>query len=77
MPARDGEQLLYDVDASPKVSAPGAPTVTPTPAPSGEKLPQTGQLWWPVPILFFVGAALVILGWRVGGRGRREGRNEN
>ena len=64
VPARDGEQLLYDVDASPKVSAPGAPTVTPTPAPSGDKLPQTGQLWWPVPVLAVLGLLCVALGWR-------------
>ena len=64
VPARDGDQILYDVDASPKVSAPGAPTVTPTPAPSGDKLPQTGQLWWPVPVLAVLGLLCVALGWR-------------
>lgn len=29
---------------------------------SGTKLPQTGQLWWPVPFLFAVGMALVMMG---------------
>ena len=64
VPARDGDRILYDVDASPKVSAPGAPTVTPTPAPSGEKLPQTGQLWWPVPVLAVLGLLCIAVGWR-------------
>lgn len=27
-----------------------------------EKLPQTGQLWWPVPILLFMGLVLIIFG---------------
>lgn len=34
----------------------------PTTAPGGGKLPQTGQLWWPVPVLFAVGLALIVLG---------------
>lgn len=37
------------------------PTPTPTP-PSGDKLPQTGQFWWPVPVLIIVGIILVVLG---------------
>lgn len=31
--------------------------------PSEEPLPQTGQLWWPVPILAMLGIALFTLGW--------------
>ena len=34
----------------------------PTTTPGGGKLPQTGQLWWPVPVLFAVGLALIVLG---------------
>lgn len=34
------------------------------PAVETEKLPQTGQLWWPVPVLALSGAALVLLGRR-------------
>jgi len=30
--------------------------------PKGGKLPQTGQLWWPVPVLLLAGLVLVILG---------------
>lgn len=31
--------------------------------PGGEKLPQTGQLWWPVPILVLLGIVAFIIGW--------------
>jgi hypothetical protein len=37
---------------------------SPTPTPSG-KLPQTGQLWWPVSILALCGLALVLFGIRI------------
>lgn len=37
------------------------PTV-PTDEPDDPKLPQTGQLWWPVPILALAGLALILLG---------------
>lgn len=30
--------------------------------PSGEKLPQTGALWWPVPVFAMAGAFLTVLG---------------
>lgn len=57
---------LYDVDASPKVELtpePAEPTPTPT-APSDEpKLPQTGQLNWPVPVLAALGLGLCGAGW--------------
>lgn len=39
-------------------------TTTPTtPADKAAKLPQTGQLWWPVPILAIAGIALFSTGW--------------
>jgi LPXTG-motif cell wall-anchored protein len=28
------------------------------------RLPQTGQLWWPIPILAIVGIILIFLGFR-------------
>lgn len=34
----------------------------PTTKPGGGKLPQTGQLWWPVPVLFALGLAMIVLG---------------
>lgn len=30
--------------------------------PKGKKLPQTGQLWWPVPVLLMAGLTLVVIG---------------
>lgn len=33
------------------------------PGSSGGKLPQTGQLWWPVPVLAFAGLVLFAAGW--------------
>ena len=38
------------------------PTPTPTPIPPEKKLPQTGQLWWPVPALLCAGLLCVALG---------------
>lgn len=43
------------------------PTPTPPPSPTPPPtIPQTGQLWWPVPVLLLVGAALIAMGfvWR-------------
>lgn len=41
------------------------PTVSPSPTPTNTPvptLPQTGQLWWPVPVLVWMGLVLIILG---------------
>lgn len=42
------------------------PTPTPTPPPDNPpdkpKLPQTGQLWWPVPMLISLGLLLIVFG---------------
>lgn len=47
--------------------SPGVPTPTPTSAlpnvPGTSELPQTGQLWWPVPVLASLGTALILVGW--------------
>lgn len=32
------------------------------PPPPDEELPETGQLWWPVPLLFILGFAFLYLG---------------
>ena len=42
--------------------------------PSGEKLAQTGQLWWPVPLLAMAGLALFAAGWAMYRRGREHER---
>lgn len=35
-------------------------------------LPQTGMLWWPVPVLAFAGIAVFMLGWRINRRNEDE-----
>lgn len=45
------------------------PIATPTPPPSNPNLPQTGQLWWPVPALVAGGLLMLIIGML---RSRRE-----
>jgi len=54
-----------DVLAKPKNAPETIPpeTTKPTPPPSDEKLPQTGQLNWPVPAMALAGAVLFITGW--------------
>lgn len=56
---QDG-QYQYHVTANMKSELEQEPKPT---EPTPEKLPQTGQLNWPVPILAVSGLALVILGW--------------
>lgn len=59
---------VYDVNAAPKTGTANV-SVQKTPVPasktkvSGGKLPQTGQLWWPVPVFAFTGILLLMLGW--------------
>ncbi len=63
---------VYDVDATPKVDVKKdnkEPTTTTAsrrpPSPKhNERLPQTGQLWWPVPILAFAGLVFFGYGWK-------------
>lgn len=56
---KDGK-YEYDVDANVKHALGEGPPPTTQPLP--EKLPQTGQLNWPVPLLAAAGLALVTLG---------------
>lgn len=52
--------LIYDVDASTKpIGIAKEKTPPPPPPPS---IPQTGQLWWPVPVLGALGVALLVAG---------------
>ena len=62
--AEDGT-LIYDVDASPKVEVSKhttPPPTPPTPPKPPKRIPQTGQLWWPVLALGFAGVMLIGLG---------------
>ena len=61
----EGTRWLYDVSAKPKVEIKPAPSVTPgpTPGPEEPRLPQTGMLLWPIPVLAGLGIGLFVLGW--------------
>ncbi len=67
VPMEEGGSLVYDVDASPKAgTVTKTVQTTPTPVPNkpvSPVLPQTGQLWWPVPLLAIAGMLFVALGW--------------
>lgn len=55
---------VYEVDASPKVALEPKETTKPTESttPPGNKIPQTGQVNWPVPVLAAGGLVLLFLG---------------
>lgn len=53
----------YDVDAKSKPAPDIIPEETEPTAPPPPKLPQTGQLEWPIPILLCAGMAFFGLGW--------------
>lgn len=71
LPAKIGDKIYYQVDASPKIELEKEPTVPEEPGDPkepdgnnpGEKLPQTGQLNWPVPALTIAGLLLFAIGW--------------
>ena len=52
--AREGNTVILTNMAT--VAAPGSGAMT------AQKLPQTGQLWWPVPLLFVAGAGCLLTG---------------
>lgn len=65
VPYMEDGQYLYDVTATIKSELEREPESTPPPStkPDGPKLPQTGQLNWPVPVLAVSGLAMFTLGW--------------
>ncbi len=50
-------------EVPPTTEAPPPPSTTTTA--EQEKLPQTGQLWWPVPVLGFMGIIFIAVGLRI------------
>ncbi|MGN0202997.1 MAG: hypothetical protein ACI4BB_00540 [Coprococcus sp.] len=72
VPLWEDDIYNYIVNATPKIelekeTEPDIPSI-----PSEPKLPQTGQLNWPVPVLAAAGMALFIIGW-----GLRYGRRQD
>lgn len=51
-----------DIPDNPPPTGPTTPTDPTPPKPGKPTLPQTGQLWWPVPVLTAAGLLLVIAG---------------
>lgn len=67
VPAYENDQYIYDIDAAPKMGdiekETEPETTTPETNPTGGKLPQTGQLNWPIPVLVIAGLLLFSAGW--------------
>ena len=71
----DNPTPLVDIPDNPTPTTnPPSPNVNipDKPVPRSGRLPQTGLLWWPVPVMAVMGAAMVVFGWRV--RGKAESR---
>ena len=63
VPQKEGEELTYDVVTNPKVSPEKSTTPPPKkPTPPPKRVPQTGQLWWPVFVLGAAGMILITVG---------------
>ena len=69
------DEYQYELTSQPKTDLEQEvkPTAPPSSGGGGGKLPQTGQLWWPVPLLICAGLGCIAVGlFR-----RREARNED
>ena len=65
IPKFDGTRYIQDIVAKPKVPLEVKPTETPSPSPTPTpppKLPQTGQLNWPIPVMAGAGCVLFFIG---------------
>lgn len=85
IPMREGDEMIYDVDASPKLlqpqpsepteltepTEPSNPTEPTESTKPGDTLPQTGQLKWPIPVLGILGMVFLLAGLFVLLRGRK------
>lgn len=67
------EGITFVITNTLKPSEEPAPTPQPSspPTPGEPTLPQTGVLWWPVPLLAILGALLLLLGWGLRRRDER------
>ena len=68
-------EYKYEVTSVPKIDLEREvkPTTPPSPGGGGGKLAQTGQLWWPVPVLVCAGLACIAVGLFRRRRGQNEG----
>ncbi|MGN0405784.1 MAG: hypothetical protein ACI4F1_11220 [Bariatricus sp.] len=62
LPNMEDGKYTYEVDASPKVNV-KQDSGKKTPPKTTSKLPQTGQLNWPIPLLVVSGMVLFAIGW--------------
>lgn len=66
VPYLEDGAYVYNVKADPKTDLERevvpAPTEKPSTPSGGGKLPQTGQLWWPVPVLICMGLGCIAVG---------------
>ena len=62
IPHWENGQWDYSIDASPKTGTDITPTPTPTPPNPPPRIPNTGQMNWPVPVLAISGLVFVMLG---------------
>lgn len=64
LPMNESSGWVYEVSATPKVGTVSRTTPPKTPSGGkGSRLPQTGQLNWPVPVLAVSGLVVFSLGW--------------
>lgn len=66
VPRFQDDAYILDVVADPKIPLETVPTETTppsTPTPPDERLPQTGQLNWPIPVMTASGIILFFVGW--------------
>jgi len=77
LPQLEEETYLYDVDTAPKnqpepEEKPTEPEPTQPPKPDDDKLPQTGQTNWPVPVMAAAGILLLMAGFVLRTSGKRK-----
>lgn len=78
VPSYADGKYLYEVDAAPKISLEKAEETEPTTLPTepetdpDPQLPQTGQLNWPVPVMAISGMILLLTGWLLCDKRKRE-----
>jgi hypothetical protein len=61
---RRGQRPEDDPDGNPDTNNGGS---NPSGSSQNGKLPQTGQVWWPIPVLLSCGFVLLLAGYRIGG----------